>query len=155
LARPGWHTACRHRRHPCLGPTACPSGSAGGRAWAATTTRCRTRPPVPLTLQPCGWGLRPVASPHASLGRSNAPPSGTPESPPRADAHGPERDGSLSASSSLRTTPSGRYGRTAEPPSAGRSEEHTSELQSPCNLVCRLLLEKKNITICPPLPNPA
>src|SRR2546426_4626457 len=33
------------------------------------------------------------------------------------------------------------------PPSAcaqaRRSEEHTSELQSPCNLVCRLLLEKK------------
>src|SRR5256885_5122699 len=28
--------------------------------------------------------------------------------------------------------------------SAARSEEHTSELQSPCNLVCRLLLEKKN-----------
>src|SRR5256885_2466890 len=27
---------------------------------------------------------------------------------------------------------------------APRSEEHTSELQSPCNLVCRLLLEKKN-----------
>src|SRR2546426_7300172 len=29
------------------------------------------------------------------------------------------------------------------PPSGPRSEEHTSELQSPCNLVCRLLLEKK------------
>src|SRR3989454_6184095 len=29
---------------------------------------------------------------------------------------------------------------------AGRSEEHTSELQSPCNLVCRLLLEKKKTT---------
>src|SRR2546426_12574928 len=28
-----------------------------------------------------------------------------------------------------------------------RSEEHTSELQSPCNLVCRLLLEKKIIII--------
>src|SRR5256885_8246511 len=28
----------------------------------------------------------------------------------------------------------------------GRSEEHTSELQSPCNLVCRLLLEKKKNT---------
>src|SRR2546426_3822590 len=28
-------------------------------------------------------------------------------------------------------------------PETGRSEEHTSELQSPCNLVCRLLLEKK------------
>src|SRR5256885_2480324 len=31
-----------------------------------------------------------------------------------------------------------RHGRGAR-----RSEEHTSELQSPCNLVCRLLLEKK------------
>src|SRR5256885_9913172 len=29
-------------------------------------------------------------------------------------------------------------------PFGRRSEEHTSELQSPCNLVCRLLLEKKN-----------
>src|SRR5256885_10429051 len=28
-------------------------------------------------------------------------------------------------------------------PQGRRSEEHTSELQSPCNLVCRLLLEKK------------
>src|SRR2546426_101039 len=37
---------------------------------------------------------------------------------------------------------------TKAPPMAAarapRSEEHTSELQSPCNLVCRLLLEKKN-----------
>src|ERR1039457_3398582 len=30
-----------------------------------------------------------------------------------------------------------------------RSEEHTSELQSPCNLVCRLLLEKKTNTLIP------
>src|SRR5256885_5766513 len=30
---------------------------------------------------------------------------------------------------------------------AQRSEEHTSELQSPCNLVCRLLLEKKKMLI--------
>src|ERR1022692_4888986 len=28
-----------------------------------------------------------------------------------------------------------------------RSEEHTSELQSPCNLVCRLLLEKKTKSV--------
>src|SRR5256885_7174192 len=28
-----------------------------------------------------------------------------------------------------------------------RSEEHTSELQSPCNLVCRLLLEKKKVNL--------
>src|ERR1039457_4975771 len=33
-----------------------------------------------------------------------------------------------------------------------RSEEHTSELQSPCNLVCRLLLEKKNINHDTPYP---
>src|SRR6266566_10081924 len=33
-------------------------------------------------------------------------------------------------------------GRCSSPGSC-RSEEHTSELQSPCNLVCRLLLEKK------------
>src|SRR5256885_11042218 len=41
----------------------------------------------------------------------------------------------------------------AAPPVAGRqgrSEEHTSELQSPCNLVCRLLLEKKKTP--PPTP---
>src|ERR1022692_2989497 len=32
-----------------------------------------------------------------------------------------------------------------------RSEEHTSELQSPCNLVCRLLLEKKPILSVVPM----
>src|SRR5256885_10014780 len=31
-----------------------------------------------------------------------------------------------------------------------RSEEHTSELQSPCNLVCRLLLEKKKSVVHAP-----
>src|SRR5256885_13153948 len=35
-------------------------------------------------------------------------------------------------------------GEDNEPHLCARSEEHTSELQSPCNLVCRLLLEKKN-----------
>src|SRR2546426_7911928 len=43
-----------------------------------------------------------------------------------------------------------RYnGRTGLGPTSRRkmrSEEHTSELQSPCNLVCRLLLEKKKKT---------
>src|SRR5256885_11879400 len=37
----------------------------------------------------------------------------------------------------------GRRGGGRAGPCAWRSEEHTSELQSPCNLVCRLLLEKK------------
>src|ERR1039457_7219308 len=38
-----------------------------------------------------------------------------------------------------------RYG-PSHPQTNTRSEEHTSELQSPCNLVCRLLLEKKKST---------
>src|SRR5256885_4933683 len=48
---------------------------------------------------------------------------------------------------SVRRAGARRAGRIAAPadgPAPGRSEEHTSELQSPCNLVCRLLLEKKN-----------
>src|SRR2546426_1885114 len=43
----------------------------------------------------------------------------------------------------------GREGRQ-EPLAGPRSEEHTSELQSPCNLVCRLLLEKKKNNQCRP-----
>src|SRR2546426_3870235 len=44
-----------------------------------------------------------------------------------------------------RTFPRGSAGcsPSSSPPVWVRSEEHTSELQSPCNLVCRLLLEKK------------
>src|SRR5256885_3320167 len=48
-------------------------------------------------------------------------------------------------------------GRSSENPGMSRetpgdrSEEHTSELQSPCNLVCRLLLEKKKQIYAPPL----
>src|SRR5256885_13181959 len=38
---------------------------------------------------------------------------------------------------------------------AQRSEEHTSELQSPCNLVCRLLLEKKKCHPAPHIPSSA
>src|SRR5207248_11112128 len=40
----------------------------------------------------------------------------------------------------------GEAGRAAPPARAARSEEHTSELQSPYDLVCRLLLEKKNMS---------
>src|SRR5256885_12150982 len=61
--------------------------------------------------------------------------------PPRAAARGePCR---------ARPSPASRPG--SAPPARGspgsRSEEHTSELQSPCNLVCRLLLEKKTLSI--------
>src|SRR5258708_25170737 len=46
---------------------------------------------------------------------------------------------SLSNTHSARTWPARQTSRFSE----GRSEEHTSELQSPDHLVCRLLLEKK------------
>src|SRR2546430_2847434 len=39
--------------------------------------------------------------------------------------------------------PRDQYSARSRPLEAGRSEEHTSELQSQSNLVCRLLLEKK------------
>src|SRR5260370_15885144 len=50
--------------------------------------------------------------------------------------------------------PCGRARGTGADPGELRSEEHTSELQSHLNLVCRLLLEKKKIyqplSTCPP-----
>src|SRR5205807_7955445 len=51
----------------------------------------------------------------------------------------------LFRSSALQHRAPGRPPRRLPDPRARRqrSEEHTSELQSPCNLVCRLLLEKK------------
>src|SRR5256885_5510236 len=64
--------------------------------------------------------------PYTTLFRSTAPPSKAGTSP-------------LPDSSSTQ----GRGSCTCRGPHGCRSEEHTSELQSPCNLVCRLLLEKK------------
>src|SRR5688500_19454150 len=56
-----------------------------------------------------------------------------------ADTHGPERQPRHHANE--RAAPEQIKDVAAD--LSGRSEEHTSELQSPCNLVCRLLLEKK------------
>src|SRR2546430_3194619 len=53
---------------------------------------------------------------------------------------------SRSKSSAIRTATTTTCG---SPPT--RSEEHTSELQSQSNLVCRLLLEKKNKITAPPI----
>src|SRR2546426_5634213 len=50
----------------------------------------------------------------------------------------PTKKNAMPHSAAARNTRSLRRAR-----SRSRSEEHTSELQSPCNLVCRLLLEKK------------
>src|SRR5256885_7199986 len=56
--------------------------------------------------------------------------------PPHRAREGALRGSARSARSDGRRGAAGRV-------LADRSEEHTSELQSPCNLVCRLLLEKK------------
>src|SRR5688500_19340919 len=83
--------------------------------------------------------LRPPSStlfPYTTLFRS--PPGAVPGGPGRrvpAAARDPRRRRDRAAAGRARR-------RRARP----RSEEHTSELQSPCNLVCRLLLEKKNNT---------
>src|SRR3989454_4880917 len=54
-----------------------------------------------------------------------------------------EQQGRLKPGSTIVEPTSGNTGIGLAMASAVRSEEHTSELQSPCNLVCRLLLEKK------------
>src|SRR3989454_6490416 len=60
-------------------------------------------------------------------------------------SHLPQAVASLLAHYLARATPPGAtFGPGARD---ARSEEHTSELQSPCNLVCRLLLEKKKNTV--------
>src|SRR5207248_9943950 len=61
----------------------------------------------------------------------------------------PSSNGNISASSSRRaraTSARARQSSVSAPSRKGRSEEHTSELQSPYDLVCRLLLEKKKKT---------
>src|SRR5256885_16864085 len=65
----------------------------------------------------------------------------------------PQRRGDVARSSTPPVPAAGPLTRRPElPDRTARSEEHTSELQSPCNLVCRLLLEKKkkNIKHTPP-----
>src|SRR2546426_1266556 len=53
------------------------------------------------------------------------------------------RTGRLIVLSALDNIVKGASGQAVQGFNIMRSEEHTSELQSPCNLVCRLLLEKK------------
>src|SRR5256885_4843876 len=72
-----------------------------------------------------------------------------PTSPNRAG--GENCTGTAAISRRDRTSTATHTARTNHP--CVRSEEHTSELQSPCNLVCRLLLEKKKKTTPPSLRN--
>src|SRR5256885_10727677 len=84
---------------------------------------------------------RPVGRPRRAFMSRMASGMSLPESRPMAWAMRCRRCSArtLSASALKRTT-AGRNMAFSVP---WRSEEHTSELQSPCNLVCRLLLEKK------------
>src|SRR5690348_17559581 len=68
--------------------------------------------------------------PYTTLFRSGAEDCGQPGQDPREPGTDPRQEVK---------SPSGRVGTVARI----RSEEHTSELQSPVHLVCRLLLEKK------------
>src|SRR2546426_6932171 len=99
--------------------------------------------------------------PKAPVSRPPEPPpsSATPPSPPEADETLPwleelpprkivaELDryivGQEAAKKAVAIAVRNRWRRGQAPEEIRRSEEHTSELQSPCNLVCRLLLEKK------------
>src|SRR2546426_5696377 len=85
----------------------------------------------PAYLGAVPWVASNTAKPSPTL-----PPGASPSPPTWAaaasDSRSPFKLGAaITAYSSGRST------------SCARSEEHTSELQSPCNLVCRLLLEKK------------
>src|SRR5205807_9027324 len=96
------------------------------------------------TLSPIFFFFNPPATTHIyTLSLHDALPISAP--PPRSPRQ---------AASAVAPAISIRRARSRSPPSPvgvasgprSRSEEHTSELQSPCNLVCRLLLEKKKKT---------
>src|SRR3712207_8073740 len=74
--------------------------------------------------------------------------------PPRAGGRRADRDGlavrAVTAVRLRRAVPLRGRRAAGRAPRAGRSEEHTSELQSRQYLVCRLLLEKKQSPILPP-----
>src|SRR5256885_3725274 len=67
----------------------------------------------------------------------------------------PRRGGSRSTCRSVEPRAAERASAQHSGTLTARSEEHTSELQSPCNLVCRLLLEKKKKTMVNPGPTVA
>src|SRR3989454_6227727 len=77
--------------------------------------------------------------PYTTLFRSGWP--GDSNAYLEAGAARPRASGCVVAEAIRQVVPLPGSGHLQAPPT--RSEEHTSELQSPCNLVCRLLLEKK------------
>src|SRR5205807_7820646 len=90
------------------------------------------RPPPRSTLFPYTTLFRSAALRAATSSMPAAKPSPKTLAPRQSRA-----DPTIESASCPRNTPA--LNRATQE----RSEEHTSELQSPCNLVCRLLLEKK------------
>src|SRR2546426_7811328 len=87
--------------------------------------------------------------PYTTLFRSESPGSGRRMARIGANAASPALDTELDSHCNARH----RFGAgllVGKFIQKGRSEEHTSELQSPCNLVCRLLLEKKKRKLSSP-----
>src|SRR5699024_12799754 len=79
----------------------------------------------------------------SDLAASSTPVGRSRRSPPTVSSTG---NPAARTCSTARSSPSipGRGAYSSSPPRPPRSEEHTSELQSRFDLVCRLLLEKKN-----------
>src|SRR5256885_13290381 len=92
-----------------------------------------------MPMRRCSGGSEKSALPTSWPSMRISPPlTGSRPATARSSVVLPQPEGPMSTPMS----PAARFSVT--PCTAGRSEEHTSELQSPCNLVCRLLLEKKN-----------
>src|SRR2546426_1495180 len=88
-------------------------------------------------VRPCGEFSYARTGATARMGKVDRPlPPGKPPEEPRAVE-------AFRYSHHKLVLATGKFPARCRSASAMRSEEHTSELQSPCNLVCRLLLEKK------------
>src|SRR5256885_2400194 len=91
---------------------------------------------------------KPPLFPYPTLSRSAAPAAVAAQAP-AAEEHAHDPDAALASAAIPPADEAYGFfnGAPGMPQADGaqaiRSEEHTSELQSPCNLVCRLLLEKK------------
>src|SRR5574337_1927007 len=114
--------------------------AAAAQAASASQPR-RSARAVPLSVH----GMPASAQNQTSTDRSTCTTSATRKKSGRSNSR--FSPGVRDATSSTENSPDASSAASASPSqpraSAARSEEHTSELQSPLNLVCRLLLEKK------------
>src|SRR5215467_13848402 len=136
-------TSCLSSPPPAAGAATSPargegtwllSASPGSGAPSRTQSRCPGR-----GRGPSGWGRTPPR-------RWRRPACAATDAPRRSRGPGAaDRVRRTRRAPPSRPAPAAcrRRRRAAPGASRTRSEEHTSELQSPCNLVCRLLLEKK------------